>query len=239
MTRSAASESSSSGGATQTKAHARRRRIRSGGRPSRAASAELGDRILDVATDLFLTLGFGATSIEAVAQRAGISKRTFYHRFADKSALFSAVVHRIVDRLRPPVGVPLIEGAGLTQILERLAGIILDAALTPQALALHRLIIAESGRFPDLAGVVHRAAAAYEAIRLIAGALEREARSRKVALRNPAFSAELFLHMVLTVPQRRAMGLGTPMGPAELRKWSHDVVRLFLNGCGLPTTRRR
>ena len=239
MTRSAASEASSSGGATQRKSQARGRRVRSGGRPSRAASAKLADRILDVATDLFLTLGFGATSIEAVAQRAGISKRTFYHRFADKSALFSAVVHRIVDRLRPPVGVPLIEGADLTQVLERLAGIILGAALTPQALALHRLIIAESSRFPDLAGVVHRASAAYEAIRLIAGALEREARSRKAALPNPAFSAELFLHMVLTIPQRRAMGLGAPMGPAELRQWSRDVVRLFLNGCGLPTTRRR
>ncbi|HET6307753.1 MAG TPA: helix-turn-helix domain-containing protein, partial [Rhodopila sp.] len=65
---------------------------RRGGRPSREQAALLGDRILDVATELFLAEGYGATSIEAVAQRARISKRTFYHRFPDKAALFDAVL---------------------------------------------------------------------------------------------------------------------------------------------------
>src|SRR5262252_4434617 len=113
---------------------------RRGGRPSRAQAQQLGERILDVATQLFLAHGYGATSIEAVAQRARISKRTFYHRFADKPALFSAVVHRIIERLRPPAGVPLFQGASLREILERLAGLMLRAALSPQAVALHRLI---------------------------------------------------------------------------------------------------
>src|SRR5947209_19814422 len=53
---------------------------RRGGRPSREQAALLGERILDTATELFLAEGYGATSIEAIAQRAGISKRTFYHR---------------------------------------------------------------------------------------------------------------------------------------------------------------
>ena len=43
--------------------------LRRGGRPSREAAALLGERILDVATELFLAEGYGATSIEAVAQR--------------------------------------------------------------------------------------------------------------------------------------------------------------------------
>lgn len=61
-----------------------------GGRPSRTAALQLRDRILEVATNLFLTEGHGSTS-----------KR-------------------------------------------RLAGLILRAALTPQAIAPHRLITAES-----------------------------------------------------------------------------------------------
>ena len=68
-----------------------------GGRPSRDARSALNERILDVATELFLAQGYGLTTIEALARRAGISKRTFYHRFADKSVLFGAVVHRIVE----------------------------------------------------------------------------------------------------------------------------------------------
>jgi TetR/AcrR family transcriptional repressor of mexJK operon len=69
---------------------------RRGGRPSKADAEQLAHRIVDAATALFFTLGYGATTIEAVAQRARISKRTFYHRFENKSALFSAVVYRTI-----------------------------------------------------------------------------------------------------------------------------------------------
>src|SRR6202789_1185742 len=94
-----------------------------GGRPSRADALRLGERILEVATELFLAEGYGSTTIEAVAARAGISKRTFYHRFNDKAVLFAAVVHRIIEQLRPPPEVPLIEGATVHDVLRRLAGL--------------------------------------------------------------------------------------------------------------------
>lgn len=204
---------------------------RRGGRPSKADAEQLAERIVDAATELFFALGYGATTIEAVARRAGVSKRTLYHRFEDKSALFAAVVHRTIERLRPPPDVPLLRGESLPEILRGLADLILRAALSPPAIQLHRLIVAESSRFPDLAGVMTREGASAEAIRLIAGLLEREARAGKLALDNPAFAAQQFLHLVTGVPQRRAMGLGKPMSSAELDAWAGDVVNLFLNGC--------
>jgi TetR/AcrR family transcriptional regulator, mexJK operon transcriptional repressor len=204
---------------------------RRGGRPSFQESAQLRDRILDVATDLFFARGYGATSIDAVAQRAHISKRTFYHRFEDKAALFGAVLHRIIEGLRPPAAMPLVTGADLQNILQRLADIILHAALTPRALALHRLIVGESARFPKLAAAVTTEGATKEAITLIAGLLAHETRAGHLTLDDPLFAAEQFLQMVLSVPQRRAMGLGKPMTPAELDRWALGVVDLFLNGC--------
>src|SRR5271169_1283390 len=122
-----------------------------GGRPSRADALRLRERILVAGTELFLAEGYGSTSIEAVAARAGVSKRTFYDRFDDKSALFAAVVHRIIEDIRPPPSVPLLAGANLPEILQRLAGLILQATLSPQAIALHRLVTGESSRFPQLA----------------------------------------------------------------------------------------
>jgi AcrR family transcriptional regulator len=204
---------------------------RRGGRPSREEAAALEARILDVATDLFFAHGFGATSIEAVAGRARISKRTFYHRFDDKAALFTAVLHRIIAGLRPPPATPLVSGADLRTILLHIAGLILSAALTPQALALHRLIVGESARFPKLAAAVMDDGAMQEAIALIGSVLSREAQAGRVTLRDPAFAAEQFLQMVLTVPQRRALGLGKPMTAAELEAWARAVVDLFLDGC--------
>jgi TetR/AcrR family transcriptional regulator, mexJK operon transcriptional repressor len=204
---------------------------RQGGRPSRTASEQLGERILDIATQLFLNHGYGATSIESVARRAGVSKRTFYHRFENKPALFGAVVRRVIDRLRPPASTPLLEGADLQQVLRGLARLILRAALSPHAIALHRLIVAESARFPNLAAAIAHEGSTAEAIDLIAGLLEREARAGNIALTNPLFAAQQFLHMVIAVPQHRAMGLGPAMTPAESEAWAGDVVALFLNGC--------
>jgi TetR/AcrR family transcriptional regulator, mexJK operon transcriptional repressor len=202
-----------------------------GGRPSRAQSEKLGGRILDAATSLFLTHGYGATSIEEVARHARVSKRTFYHRFEDKAALFGAVVHRIVERLRPPADIPIVEGADLAAILRRLAEIILHAALSPQAIALHRLIVGESARFPKLASVANANGAAEEAVDLIAKLLARESQTGRIALDDPPFAARQFLHMVVAIPQRRAMGLGAPMSAGELRDWPRDVATLFLEGC--------
>ncbi len=205
--------------------------FRRGGRPTRQAAEQLRERILDAATDLFLAHGYGATSIEAISQRAQISKRTFYHRFDGKPAVFAAVVHRIIERLRPPPEVPLLDGTDVQDTLQRLAAIILRAALSPQAIALHRLIVAESARFPNLAAIVAQEGSTEEAIRLIAGLLKRETRTGALSIDVPTFAARQFLHMVIALPQRRALGMGPPMTRGEITAWGHNVVNLFLNGC--------
>ncbi len=205
---------------------------RRGGRPPRLEAEQIRERILDIATALFLSQGYGATSIEAVAKRARISKRTFYHRFRDKADLFGAVVHRLVERLRPPPQNEgqLFDGGELKEILERLAAFILRAALSAEALALQRVILAEATRFPELAAVVNERGARQQAIERIAGLLERTAPPGHPGAARSRFAAEQFLLMVVSAPQRRALGLGTPLSPAELDGWARAAVDLFLNG---------
>src|SRR5438874_5574506 len=181
-----------------------------GRRPSRLESAQLSDRILDVATALFLNDGFGATSIEAVARRAGISKRTFYHRFRGKEVLFEAVVRRLIERWTPPLDVTLFEGASLVQLLRGAAEYMLGVALTPEALALHRVVIAEATRFPGLARILHELGAA-TGIERIARVLEPRIASGELRAMDPQFAAEQFILMVLSGPRRRALGLGVPL----------------------------
>jgi TetR/AcrR family transcriptional regulator, mexJK operon transcriptional repressor len=226
-------------GVAKARRTARARKRRPGGRPSRQQALELRERILRVATELFLNEGYGSTSIEAVAARAGISKRTFYHRFDDKAALFAAVVHRIIEEIRPPAGVPLLEGTSLHQILRRLAALLLRAALSPQAIALQRLVTAESARFPNLVRAVYEAGWARDATTMIANLLERELHDGHLTAEQRLFAAELFLQMVVTMPQRRIVGLGAPMASDALDAWADAAVALFLEGCrGLSRTPR-
>ena len=203
---------------------------RRGGRPSREAAARLGEQILDVATELFLAHGYGATSIEDVARAARISKRTFYHRYADKRELFGAVITRIVERLRPANVDALFGDHGpLEQALLRLARVILHAAVSPQAVALYRVIVAEAARFPDIAAVVGQQGRSQAAVTQIAALLaHHDGPARSAAARE--FAATQFLQMVMAAPLRRALGLGEPMTEAELDAWARNTVALFLNG---------
>ena len=212
-------------------ANARARGAVRSGRPSKADALRLRERILSAATELFLAEGYGSTSIEAVAARARISKRTLYDRFEDKAALFAAAVHEVIAQIRPPPEVPLIEGATLPDMLHRLAQFILHAALAPQALALYRLVHAEAARFPQLARAVAGDAGNREAVTLIANLLARElpesnSPPRIASLPRPSSSS-----WSMTIPRRRAIGYGTPMTAAELDTWAGKVVRLFLDGC--------
>jgi len=66
------------------------------GRPRDDAKATA---ILDRGWALFLAHGIEATSIEAIARAAGVSKVTLYSHFPDKAALFEAAVLREMERI--------------------------------------------------------------------------------------------------------------------------------------------
>jgi len=62
------------------------------GRPQQRGDAETRALIVGAATGIFLAQGFGATSMEAVAQAAGVSKKTIYRFVATKEKLLEAVI---------------------------------------------------------------------------------------------------------------------------------------------------
>ncbi len=103
-------------------------------------------------------------------------------------------------------------------------------ALSPPALALHRVLVAEAQRFPQLIQLVNEAGAG-KGVDRIAALLEREAKAGSLAIADSRFAAEQFLNMVLSVPQKRALGFGEIMSPDELARWTSRTVALFLDGC--------
>jgi AcrR family transcriptional regulator len=82
---------------------------RAAGRP-RAASRQL---IEDAATELFVERGYAATTIEAISQRAGTSRATFFNYFEAKSDLLWLEVDAAIERLRADDcdGVPALRAA--------------------------------------------------------------------------------------------------------------------------------
>ena len=54
--------------------------------------------LLDAAMELFADQGYGATSIQDICDRAGLTKGAFYSNFANKDALFLALLDRSWER---------------------------------------------------------------------------------------------------------------------------------------------
>ena len=83
-----------------------------GGRPTRDAAIERDQRLIEVATRLFLERGFEATSIDAVAEAARVSKPTVYGQYGDKRGLFTAVLRREIARWLAPLAAAAAEMQG-------------------------------------------------------------------------------------------------------------------------------
>lgn len=115
-----------------------------GGRPTKEAAARLEGRILDVAAELFASQGYGATSMEQVAELCKAGKDTIYRRYASKGALFTAMMERfrieIVDELE---ACTVAHGPPLER-LRHYARTLLGINLRPQLVALNRVALGEA-----------------------------------------------------------------------------------------------
>lgn len=129
-----------------------------GGRPPAARRAEVEERLLEAATRLFLTLGFEATSCDQVALDARAGKASIYTRYANKTALMTAVIDHNLARLfdAGQDAVDAIDAIDATnasaslheRIVSAMRGVI-ERALQPDAVALLRLIVAEAPRLQE------------------------------------------------------------------------------------------
>ena len=117
-------------------------------------SSEKTGAILHGAMEEFLGNGYAATSMDRVAKAAKVSKATVYSHFQDKESLFVAIIRHLVEekflRVFDPVNVDKTR-LDPEMVLRKLAYRMLDTADKAHFKNFMRVIIGESGRFPNLA----------------------------------------------------------------------------------------
>ena len=122
---------------------------RSKGRPK---DQEKRTAILVAARELFLSEGFALVSMDAIAERAGVSKATVYSHFADKNFLFRAVLSaETSDYEAPPDTVAICTRKELRLRLIAFGSSLLGVLTRPGVLELGRLLVNEAHHHPDQA----------------------------------------------------------------------------------------
>lgn len=60
---------------------------------------ERKSEFLDAAQQLFYTRGYEQTSVNAILEKVGVAKGTFYHYFKSKEALLDSLIERMTDQI--------------------------------------------------------------------------------------------------------------------------------------------
>ena len=95
--------------------------------------------IVEAATELFLEAGYGAVSMDAIAARAGVSKRTVYSHFPGKDVLFGAVMGNVCIGVVGMQAPAKLTSGPLRQVLTDYGRTFLMLITSPQALAIFRV----------------------------------------------------------------------------------------------------
>jgi AcrR family transcriptional regulator len=128
------------------------------GRPPKEREGEVDERILNAARKIFLGRGFEGASIDEIAVAARAGKPTIYARFGDKRALFTAVVTRDVLCRIAQFNTEAPTGGPIEQRFACVGNALLHWTLENERMALMRLAVGETQRFPELGSTVSRAA---------------------------------------------------------------------------------
>lgn len=184
--------------------------------------------IIDAAAKVFLADGYGSASMDAIADAASVSKVTVYNHFGSKEALFVAVVNAVSDRLTAPLSLPEADDGRPETTLRRVGRQLVELLLTPLALDLYRVVVAETPKQPELGELFYGSGPGRSAAAL-ATWLERQSATGVLDVREPRRAAEQFLGMVCGhLHLRRLFGGGDDLPEGEIAAHVEAAVACFL-----------
>ena len=153
------------------------------------------ESILAAAKRTFLAAGFGAVSMDTIAREAGVSKATVYAHFAGKEELFGAVIGRECERYFARFSAGELDPRDVRASLTVLGRRFLELLLSPDSIALYRIILGEVTRFPSLGEVFWRAGPERQRVQIEAF-LRSASASGTLVLSNTRLAAEQFVSLV-------------------------------------------
>jgi len=179
-------------------------------------------RVLRAATDSFLAHGY-ASSVDAIARRAGVAKQTVYHHFQSKERLFREVARALAMSVLVEL-----EGDDVRSALLRFALAYRERALGAQGIATFRTLVPEVQRFRSQARSMYAntMGAMVERLAQFLGAAMRAGRLRRD---DPQLAAEMLLSMLAGIDRVKRL-FCVVNGVHDDEERTARIVDCFLRG---------
>jgi len=188
--------------------------------------------IVQAALRLFLRDGFARTSVDAIAEEAGVSKRTIYNHYGDKETLFLSVVSETYDLLIGMVvalmdkyltDVP--DDAVEQNIISFASEVGTLAARSSERSALIRLMMAEALHFPELQAMQMRPQGITAAI---AERLSKLGARGLLDIPEPQEAANHLFALTMGQMNNRSLFGALPLTDEEIRRMATGGARAFV-----------
>lgn len=198
------------------------------GRPK---DLEKREAIFDAARKLFREKGYGNTSMQEIADAAGVSKLTLYSHFADKEDLFRMALEHLGKAIRFDIDLgELIEKHDPYIALTQVGRFVVSTLLSYDSLCSQRMVLAEIKHFPHISR-------AYIFAGLDGFMVRLEDCMRAIGRRHPEFffkdprrSAGFFYGMIKGDFHPRFLYDVNPPAPEFVDEYLQDCVKFFLDG---------
>jgi AcrR family transcriptional regulator len=201
------------------------------GRPQVRPDDKTRQVIYEAARTEFAANSYAATSIEAVARRAGVSTKTLYRLIPNKAALFEGMVSDRIDRFVSEVNLRATNPENIEEALYAALMACADLALAEEVIALQRMVLQETGKFSDVAGMFYSNAIQPTAAAL-ADWLRVQQKRGLIVLDDVDEAAGMLLGMVTSAPRRAALFGRVPLPPrSQIETRARTCAALFLRGC--------
>jgi AcrR family transcriptional regulator len=203
------------------------------GRPPVRSDEETRHLLIESAEQEFGAKGFAGACMADVAERAGVSTKTIYRLFPNKSDLLAQVVSDRIGQFMLEIDADALDTLPISEALERIMTAYGTLMLSERTIAMHRLVIGECEKFPEIASAFYERAI-QRANEGISTWLCRQCERGVIALDDPTMAAGILRGMMAMDPQRAVM-LGQRRVPdhEEIATRAKQCTHLFLDGCAL------
>jgi AcrR family transcriptional regulator len=185
--------------------------------------------VLRGAREVFLKCGFEGASVDAIAEKAKVSKATLYAHFPSKDRLFLSVLQAECDRLSEEICRPLSNAGDARGVLEELSRRMIGLVMDDDYMRLLRVCIGAVSVLPE-AGEIYMDAGPTRAIKHVAQILRDLHETRSLSVENIQNAASQFIHLSISgVIMPRLLAVDQPIDVSE---HSRRAVDAFLGAYG-------
>lgn len=193
------------------------------------------EAILEAARRVFLDVGFGAASMDSIANAARVSKQTVYNHFGSKEELFAAMIRGFVDQ-KLQVFMEAARSGNPEETLRTIAHQFLDPGTAEQRVSLYRILMGEAPRFPELGDIFYKSGPAVVRKFLADYLTEQHARG-VLKVDNPQLAAEQFYGMLNGCQLKAQLGIERLPNKQAIDAYIDHAVGLMMRALAPPTKR--